>query len=239
MFFGVKKNLKDVKKSNIIKKPFKKDTPLTPYEVTQLLEYHPELSHVELNGCDHLKPIKVLTTKDEVSSGDNTTATNLGKVIYYNDHTKGQAFYNKFFGQIPPDHLSFFLFDNPLVNPSEVVPTITGFNNGSVVSFDTRKLSDNNNYSVLVTEYKGKKLKIKIAGSYYDVYRNKQFPYFYIDSGLEFVRINENCQPEFKLKKLYGTLFNKYELPTANASFGKKKSKISSILRDIKFLKLN
>jgi hypothetical protein len=235
---GVSKKIKKTSKIVIEKiKEFVGPRNLTLDEVGELVRQHPEMENYEGN-CDHLKPPKFITTRDEQSS------SNLGEVIFYNDPEKGQAFYNKFFGKDTPlEKLSFYYFDNPEIEPSpDNIPSISNFkDNGHDISVDKKILSDKKKYSVLITPYNNLKFKIKIAGSYYDDYRKKTFPYFYIENGLgDFVRINDNCEPEFKLKKWFGTIFNHDDIPQQISSFGKRKKKIDlkQINKDIKFLKL-
>ena len=209
---------------------------LTDEEILNLVDiYGDDMAYADRRDCDHIKEPRLETTKDEKNP------SNISEVIFYNDKTYGNTVFNKLFGaDVKPEDLKFYYFINPEKQPHEEEPIIDIAKPYPVKVSSSHRVVINGkqeNHSILSTPYEGKTYKIKKAGSYFDALRNKQMPWFYIESGTVFDRVDENCRPVLRMKPYYGTIINNKHIPEGILSFGKKRKKVKKVKFSIKLIK--
>jgi len=161
-----------------------------------------------------------VTSKNRPLAGSEYSVNNAANSMLYPG-----TVYNRFFSGTSPNHLTFYIFDDPYKDPSTYSPTIYGHTMEELLQGgvgvpnkrDSRvsvkrnvSFTDGRKHDVVAVRYKGRQHKVKFQGT--NPERNG-IPYFYIE-------VYENGE----LRKVYGDFSEYGSTPESSqqADFGKK-----------------
>ena len=195
-----------------------------------------------------------VSTSENISLGASELSVNNALQVIPHE-TGNMGLYNRYFGNISPNELEFYLYLEPTRVPSTYEPMLGDHvienSNQIIVFIPAKKFTDGKNHKVLGIMWEGKRLKLKWSGE--NVYAEpingtQKLPFFYIeglpetnldDFGNSMVDINGNSMT--RMTKYYGVITTKAQREASGTTeFGKRrkqrKYKFKILNKEIKYL---